>query len=147
MRSELPSRLPGPPQLRLQPRDQFLQRERLHQIIVGAAAQALHAIVQAAARGQHQHRNRIVALPDLAQQREPVAVGQAEVEDQGGIERRAEHGARFLDRRQHVGLIAGRPQALCQQLGELLIVFDDQQPHHGHPRVRFPLKPWDDLQP
>src|ERR1700686_2348223 len=30
----------GPPQLSFQPRDQFLQREWLHQVIVGAAAQA-----------------------------------------------------------------------------------------------------------
>ena len=39
----------------------------------------------------------------------------------------------LLDGRQHVGLVARRFQALRQQLGELLIVFDDQQSHSGSP--------------
>ena len=133
MRRLRAEQLAGPAQLRFQPRNQLLQRERLHQIVVGAAAQAMHAVMQAAARGQNQHRNRVVALSDLAQQLEPVAVRQSEVENEGGIERRREHGARFLDGRQDVGLVARRFQSLRQQLGELFIVFDDQQSHSGSP--------------
>src|SRR5258707_3307148 len=122
-----------PAQLRFQPRDQFLQRERLHQVVVGPAAQAMNAVVQAATRGQHQHRDRIVALSYLAQQLQPVAVGQSEVEDQGRIKGFAENAFRFLNRRQDVGLIACRLQALRQELRELLIILNDQQSHPGPP--------------
>src|SRR5277367_1604585 len=52
-----------PPQLGFQPRDQFFQREWLDQIIIRATAQALDPVVQAAARGQNQNRNRIVPMP------------------------------------------------------------------------------------
>src|SRR6202521_4524093 len=50
----------GPAQLRFQPRDQFLQRERLHQIVVRAAAQAVNPIMQAAARGKDRSEERRV---------------------------------------------------------------------------------------
>ena len=52
-----------PAQLRFQPRDQFLQRERLHEVVVSPAAQAMDTVVQAAPRGQNQDRDRVVALP------------------------------------------------------------------------------------
>ena len=65
-------------------------------------------------------------MTDLAQQREPVAVGQSKVQDQRGVERRQQDTGGFLHRRQHVELIAGRLQALGQQCGQLLIVFHDQ---------------------
>src|SRR6266851_355266 len=120
-----------PAQLRFQPGDQFLQRERLHQVVVGAAAQAMNAVLQAAARGQDHDRNGVVLLPYLAQQLQSVAVGQAEVEDQGRIKGPAENAPGVLDRRQDVGLIACRLQALCQELSELLVIFNDQQSHPG----------------
>src|SRR5579871_6656769 len=64
-----------PAQLRFQPRDQFLQRERLDEIVVGAATQALNAVIEAAAGGQDQHWDGVVAVANLAQQLEPIAVG------------------------------------------------------------------------
>src|SRR5882724_10393356 len=123
--------VPRPAQLRFQPGDQLLQRERLHQVVVRSAAQAMNAVLQAAARGQDHDRDRVALLPYLAQQLEPVAVGQAEVEDQGRIKRLAENALGLLNRRQDVGLIARGLQALRQEFGELLIVFNDQQSHPG----------------
>ena len=116
-------------QLRFEPRDQFLQRERLHQIVVGAAAQALHTIVQAAPRGQHQHGRRVLAMAQLAQDREAVSVGQTEIENDGRIGRGHQHGARFGRGRKQIDLVASRPQALGEQLGQQRIVFDNQQTH------------------
>jgi hypothetical protein len=58
--------VPGPPQLRFQPGDQLFERERLHEIIVRTAAQALDTVVKAAARGQYEDGNRIVEVPYLA---------------------------------------------------------------------------------
>src|SRR3984885_204908 len=58
----------GPSQLSFQPRDQFLQRERLHQVVVGSAAQAEHAIMKTATRGKHQNWDRVVLMAQLAQE-------------------------------------------------------------------------------
>jgi hypothetical protein len=41
--------------------------------------------LQAAASGKHQNRERILALAYLAQDGEPVAIGQSEVENHGGV--------------------------------------------------------------
>ena len=70
--------LAGTPQLRFEPRNQFLQRERFDEIVIGSAAQALNAILQPAPGGQNQHRDRIVSMPKLAQELKTVAVGQSE---------------------------------------------------------------------
>src|SRR5665213_3031813 len=128
-----PEQVAGPPQLGFQPRNQFLQCERLHQIIVRAAAQAVNAVMQAAARGEDQNRNGVVSVPNLAQQSKAVTVRQSEVQDEGGVERRQKDACCFFDGGQDVCLIAGRSQALCQEFGQLLIVFHDQQPHPQRP--------------
>ena len=44
---------------RAQARFQFLDRERLGQVVVGAGAQAGEFLVERVARGQHQHRRRL----------------------------------------------------------------------------------------
>jgi hypothetical protein len=46
----------GAAQQGTQPGQQFLNRERLHQIVVRAAIQAAHPIRQAVPRGDNQHR-------------------------------------------------------------------------------------------
>ena len=65
-------------------------------------------------------------MAQFAQHREPVAIGQSEVENDGRIGRRHQHGAGFRRGRKQVDLIAGRPQALGEQLGQRRIVFDNQ---------------------
>ena len=121
--------LTRPPQLRFQPRNQLLKRERLHQIIVGAAAQSVDPIVQAAAGGEHEDGDRIVAMTEFAQQLKAIAVGEPEVENQRGVERGLQDASRLFDVGQSVRLIARGLQALGQELRQLFVVFDDQQTH------------------
>jgi hypothetical protein len=128
-----PEQVAGPSQLSFQSRDQLLQRERLHQIVVRPAAQAMDAIMKAAACGKNQNGNRIVSMPYLAQQREAIAVGQSQVEDESGVERCVKDACCLLNRGQYVSLVARRLQALGQKLGEFLIVLNDQQPHARRP--------------
>ena len=47
----------GAPDQRAQPREHLLHAERLGDVVVGAAVDALDLLVPAAARGQHQHRH------------------------------------------------------------------------------------------
>src|SRR5215510_15284488 len=121
--------LAGPPQQRFQPRHQLLESERLDEIVVGTAAQAGDAVLQAAARRQHQDRDRILLVPDLAQDREAVAVGQAEIEDERRIAGRRYRRPGLGGRGEHIGFVALGAQTLGQQLRQLLVVLDHQQSH------------------
>src|ERR1700681_952435 len=67
--------LTGPAQLSFQSGYQLFERERLHQIVIGATAQATDAIMEPAARSEHQYRHWILAVPELSQDRQAVAVG------------------------------------------------------------------------
>ena len=67
------------PQQRAHPRDQLARRERLGHVVVGADRQPDQQVGLLAARRQHQHRDRPVAL-DAAADLEPVQPGQHQVE-------------------------------------------------------------------
>src|SRR5215813_12703447 len=73
--------LARPPQQRFQPSDQLLERERLDEVVVSTAAQPADAILHASPRGQHQHRYRVPAMANLAQDRQPIAIGQTKIEN------------------------------------------------------------------
>jgi hypothetical protein len=65
----------------LQPRGQFLQRERLGHVVVGAGLEAGELLLQRVARGQHQHRGLLVRLvAQLARHVQAVHARQGEVE-------------------------------------------------------------------
>jgi hypothetical protein len=125
--------LAGPPQNGFEPRHQLLQRERLRQIIVRAAAQAIDPILQPVARCQHQDRQRVAPAAQLRQHRQAIAVGQTEIEDHGSITDAAQRIARFGDAVDDVGLIARRHQPAGEQSRELDIVLDDQKAHRSIP--------------
>jgi hypothetical protein len=65
----------------LDARQQFLERERLGHVIVGAGAQRLHLGVHRVLRGEHQHRTLESTRAQRAQHRQPVLSGQPHVED------------------------------------------------------------------
>ena len=75
---DVPARAPDQ---RTQPGQNFFHAKRLGDVIVGASVDALHLLVPAAARGQNQHRHLDTPVAPPAQQREPVDLRQAEIEE------------------------------------------------------------------
>ena len=67
------------PGQRLQPRQQFQERERLDQVVVGAVVQAADAVLDAVARGQHDDR-RLAHAAQGPQHREAVHARQHRVQ-------------------------------------------------------------------
>jgi hypothetical protein len=66
-----------------QPGQQLLQRERLDEVVVGAGIESLHPVIDAVTRRQHEDRGVVAGLPDAPADREPVDVGQLQVEHEG----------------------------------------------------------------
>ena len=64
------------------PGAQLGHRERLDQVVVGAAVESGDAILELVERGQHQDRDGEAALPDPCADREPVQPREDDVEDQ-----------------------------------------------------------------
>src|SRR6516165_5530143 len=117
------------PQQRFQAGQQLLERKRLDEIVIGAAAQPSDAILQASTGGEHQNRQWILAPPYLSQDREAVAIGQAEVEHHGGVTGCRYRGLSLGRRRQDVGFIACCVETLGEELRELLVVLNQYQSH------------------
>ena len=67
-------------QQRAQPRAQLLERERLDQVVVGAGVEAVDAVRDGVARGQHQHRRAVAGGAQPAADLEPVGLGHQHVE-------------------------------------------------------------------
>jgi hypothetical protein len=96
--------------------------------------------LQPAAGGEHQNRKRILALTYFAQDRQPVAVRQPEIENHGGITRRRDCRLRLGGGGEKIGFIPCGAQTLNQKLRKLFVVLDQQQSHaqalRSMPRVR-----------
>ena len=73
--------LAGAAQQRAHPRQQLAQRERLDEVVVGAGVQAGDAVVDLAARGEHQHRRAVAALAQAPAHLQAVDAGHRDVED------------------------------------------------------------------
>ncbi len=69
------------PQPRSHAGQQLDERERLHQIVVGAELQSFDAIVHGVARAQDEDRRAGLAIANLLQHRKPVRVGKHQVEN------------------------------------------------------------------
>jgi GMP synthase-like glutamine amidotransferase len=82
-RSETPERtrlLRGPSRHGANARDQLRHREGLDKKVVGTVFQAAQPLVERRARGDDDDRRRETFSPPLAQQRQAVTIGQAQVE-------------------------------------------------------------------
>ena len=108
---------------------QFDEREGLDEIIVGAAFQALHAIVHGIARAQDQHRRADLAVADLLQHGQAVHVRQAQVQDDQVVFGGVHHFDRRGARRRHIDRVSAALQAARQKVGNPFFVFDHQNPH------------------
>ena len=114
-----------------QPREHFLHPERLGDVVVGAAVDALHLLVPAAARGQDQHRaSRGRRRASARSTRQAVDPRQPEVEDHRVVAVRSARENRRARRRRR-SRPRSRPagSALGQLLATARFVFDDQHPH------------------
>ena len=115
-----------------QPRQQDLQLERLGQVVIGAGLEPLQHISRPAARGQHQHGNEVACRPQLLHDIKAVAARQHHVEDHrivgGAI------GQQPVKRRLavavHIDHMALGFKVEPQALGEVRLVFDDQDVAH-----------------
>ncbi|MCY1545648.1 hypothetical protein D9M68_816000 [compost metagenome] len=109
---------------------EFLQRERLGHVVVGAVVQALDAFLDGVGRREDQHRHLRAARAQLAQHLQPVHPGQAQVEDQQ-VELVVGHqrGVGLGAARHMVDGGARRAQAAQKAVGEHLVVFGDEDPH------------------
>ncbi|AOJ76032.1 hypothetical protein WJ35_13830 [Burkholderia ubonensis] len=89
------------PGQRAHARLEFVERERLGHVVVGAEVEALHALVDAVGGGQDQHGEVGIACAQALQDVEPGQLRQAEIEDQQ-VERLHRQGRVGLDAVLHV---------------------------------------------
>jgi hypothetical protein len=130
------SRGAPPPQQRPQARGQFRERKRLHHVVVGAAVEAGHAIVDGIFRGQHQHRERRFTRTDIAQHLESGSAGKHQIQDHGVI---VDNLCLLPGRAAVVQHVHGIPfllQPALDERGNFPVVFDDEQAHHYFRKMR-----------
>ena len=126
----------APSHQRFQPRQQFGERKRLHQIIVAAGLQARHPVVDLAKRAQEQDRRvdtRLAQPPDHGQ---TVAARQHPIDDQRVIRPAAGHGMTVIPIRRMIDRVAALLQSLDQVARRLLVVFEQQDLHGANVIVR-----------
>ena len=114
---------------RAQPRDQLLHLERLGQVVVGAGVDPLDPLGPHAARGEDEDRQRGPAGPPPLQHRQPVELGQAEIEDRGVIGLRVALEPGLLAVRHHVDGHAGSLERGRDVGCDARLVLDDEDLH------------------
>ncbi len=117
---------------RARARHQLAQRERLDEVVVGAALEPAHAILDGVARGEHQHRQVGALRAHAAQGLEAVDAGQADIEDQqvvGILAHGDGHGFAALGAIDDPAL---GTQGTCGGIGQQGIVFNEEDSHGRH---------------
>ena len=112
--------------------DENRQLEGFRQIVVGARLKSLKNILRAAAGGEHQDRDELPGAPQLGHDREPGHAWQHDIEDDqveaSGIGQQLRQ--RRFSRVHHLGVVMLGDQVELQTCGDMLLVFDDQDPAH-----------------
>jgi hypothetical protein len=118
-------------QQRIDARGHFLGCERLGEVVVAARAQAAHARVDVAERGNHQHRRAHARAAQFGDEFEPVHAGQHAVER----DRVVAAGERTFEARASVAdafdLVAGRAQFQRDLARGDGVVFDGEDAGHA----------------
>ena len=113
-------------------RDELLEAERLHEVVVAAEREAAHLVLGAVAGGEEQHRRAAAVGAQPPAHLEAVEVGEHHVEhDQVGPHRR-DRVERLATVRGGVDLEADVPQRGVEHRAEVLLVVDEQQAFLGH---------------
>ena len=119
----------APADERAQAGEQLRERERLDEVVVGAAVETRDAILDRVPRGQHQHRYPDSGAAQPAAGLEAVQAGQHHVEDDRVVLVRLRHPERVLAVGRHVG---GEPlvdETPANQARHPQLVLDDQHAH------------------
>ena len=112
------------------PREQLAEREGLDEIVVGAGVEPLDLVLDGVARRQHQDLRAHAAGAQLAAELEAVArAGQQQVEDDEIRSGRADALQRRVGVAGDVDGVALLGQALLEELGDPLLVLDDENLH------------------
>ena len=114
---------------RPQPRQHLLHMERLGDVIVGAGVDALDLVAPPVAGGQDQDRHRAPGLAPRLEDRDAVALGQADVEHDRVIGLGVAAKPAFLAIESAVDRIARRLERGGDLAIEIAIVFDNQKSH------------------
>jgi hypothetical protein len=121
----------GPAHERSEPRDDLLEAERLGHVVVAAGGEARDAVLDGVPRGEEQDRNPLVVLPHAAEHLHAVHVGQHHVEGHGvrlELSGGADGGHTGPGRLDLPALVAQRH---AEQLGEVVLVVDDEHPRRS----------------
>jgi hypothetical protein len=103
--------------------------EGLGEIVVGAGVEARHLLVPRAPRGEDQHRRGHPPLAPALQDRHPVDLGQAQVQDHRVVRLLLAEVERLLPVRGMIHRITGVRQRALKLAGDIGIVFDKQDSH------------------
>jgi hypothetical protein len=112
-----------------QPGEEFVERERLGEVVVGAGVQAGDAIGDLAAGGQHEHRDPVPGSPQPLADGDTVQAGQHHVEHDR-VETAGRRGVQPVGSGvPGLGVVAGLGQAAGEQPGEAPLVLHHQYAH------------------
>ena len=114
---------------------QLLERERLDEVVVGAGVQALDAVGDAVAGGQHQHRRAVARRAQPAAHLEPVRLGHQHVEDDRVRRLVGERVERLAAVRGELHPVAVHPQRTVERVTHARLVVDHEDAHTGILRV------------
>ena len=106
---------------------EFLHRERLEQIVVGAGIESRNPILQPIAGGQNHDGNIAPLRADTLQQVHPVHVGKTEIDNGRVVGDGAQGRFGIACRLAEIHREARRPQSGRRQLGQAQIVFNEQE--------------------
>lgn len=114
-----------------EPSEEFLQRKRLHHIVVGSSIEASDAIPHLVARRQHQDRRVVASVSDPSTHAETVGVRHRHIKQQqvGWLLSVKFQRSGTVTHRHH--LIALENQRPFERLANSTIVFGDENPGHG----------------
>ncbi|MCY1516994.1 hypothetical protein D9M68_516560 [compost metagenome] len=112
-----------------QARGQFVQRDRLDQVVVGAGVEPADAAFDRIARGQHDHGNAAAARTPAREQRHAVLAGQAQVQHHGVIAGHLERMVGLCRGAEPVDRIVQQLQPAPQAVAEHGVVFNDKDSH------------------
>src|SRR5438067_6546084 len=111
------------------PRGDFVNRERLRQVVIRSKVQAFNSFIYVPARGEKQHWRVHALTAHLAQDTEPVASWQHDVEYDRIVclsANLSERRATVMHEVNHQILLR---EAVAQKASEFFFVFDDQYSH------------------